>query len=71
MAQRVGHRVVQGGAPHGMPLWVTDGLKEDETALLAHFGAWRQPARRRNQGPRPTPRGMPRPEWLYAQGVQS
>jgi IS1 family transposase len=71
MAQRVVHRVVQVLAPHCIPLCVTDGLKEYGTALLAHFGSWRHPARRRNQGPLPTPRWMPLPALLYAQVVKS
>jgi IS1 family transposase len=71
MAQRVVHRVVQVLAPHCIPLCLTDGLKDYGTALLAHFGSWRQPARRRDQGPLPKPRWMPLPELLYAQVVKS
>ena len=41
------------------------------TALLAHFGSWRHPARRRDQGPLPKPRWFPVPELLYAQVVKS
>ena len=54
-----------------MPLFVTDGLKEYGTALLAHFGSWRQPERRRATGPKPQPRWMPLPTLLYAQVVKS
>jgi hypothetical protein len=54
-----------------MPLFLTDGLKDYGTALLAHFGYWLQPERRRDQGPRRKPRWMPRPELLYAQVVKS
>jgi hypothetical protein len=36
MAQRVVHQVVQGLAPGGLPLLLTDGLQEDTTALLTH-----------------------------------
>src|SRR5262249_57156951 len=49
----------------------TDGLKDYATALLTHVGQWRQPARRREQGPLPKPRWVPVPELLYAQVVKS
>ena len=62
MAPRVGQQVAQGLAPGWVPLFLPDGLKEDGTALLAHFGYWRQPERRRAQGPRPKPRWMPLPQ---------
>jgi hypothetical protein len=71
MAQRVVHQVVQVLAPGGVPLFLTDGFKEYMTALLAHYGSWVQPSRRRAQGPAPKPRWMPRPELLYAQVVKS
>jgi IS1 family transposase len=71
MAQRVVHRVAQVLATGCIPLFLTDGLKEYGTALLAHFGSWRHPARRRDQGPLPKPRWMPVPELLYAQVVKS
>jgi IS1 family transposase len=71
MAQRVVHQVVEVLAPHCIPLCLTDGLKEYGTALLTHFGSWRQPARRRDKGPLPKPRWMPVPELLYAQVVKS
>jgi hypothetical protein len=71
MAQRVGHQVVQVVAPPCVPLWVTDGLKDSGTPCLSHFGSWRQPERHRDKGPLPTPRWMPLPELLYAQGVKS
>ena len=71
MAQRVVHRVAQVLASGCVPLFLTDGLKEYGTALLAHFGSWRQPARRRDQGPLPKPRWVPVPELLYAQVVKS
>jgi hypothetical protein len=64
LAQRVVHQVAPVLAPGCMPLFVTDGLKEYGTAWLAHFGYGLQPERRRDQGPRPQPRGMPRPELL-------
>ena len=54
-----------------MPLFVTDGLKHYATALLTHFGAWMQPARRQDKGPMPKPRWMPLPALLYAQVVKS
>ena len=68
---RVVHQVVQVLAPHCIPLCLTDGLKEYGTALLTHFGSWRQPARRRDKGPLPKPRWMPVPALLYAQVVKS
>jgi IS1 family transposase len=71
MAQCVVHQVAQVLAPGSVPLFVTDGLKEYGTALLTHFGYWRQPERRRDQGLRPKPRWMPLPELLYAQVVKS
>jgi hypothetical protein len=71
MAQRVVYRVVQVLAPTCSPLCLTDGLKEYGTAFLPHCGSWRQPAPRRDQGPLPTPRWMPLPEFLYAQVVKS
>jgi hypothetical protein len=49
----------------------TDGLKDYATALLTHFGQWRQPERRQEKGPLPEPRWMPLPELLYAQVVKS
>jgi len=50
---------------------LTDGLKDDGTAFLTHFGSWTQPERRRGKGPLPKPRWMPLPELLYAQVVKS
>src|SRR5256712_1263304 len=71
MAQRVVHQVTQVLAPGCVPLVLTDGLKDYGTALLAHFGHWRQPERRQDTGPMPKPRWMPLPELLYAQVVKS
>src|SRR5215510_1300668 len=71
MAQRVVHQVVQRLAPGCVPLFLTDGFREYMTALLAHFGYWRQPERRRDKGPLPKPRWVPVPELLYAQVVKS
>jgi IS1 family transposase/transposase-like protein len=70
MAQRVVHQVVQVLAPGCVPLFLTDGFKEYLTALLAHYGHWVQPSRRRAQGPAPKPRWMPLPQLLYAQVVK-
>ncbi len=50
---------------------MTDGLRDYGTALLTHFGDWRQPERRQTQGARPKPRWRPLPELLYAQVVKS
>ena len=71
MAQRVVHQVVQRLAPGGIPLCLTDGLKDYGTAFLAHFGQWMQPARRRDKGPMPQPRWVSLPELLDAQVVKS
>jgi IS1 family transposase/transposase-like protein len=71
MAQRVVHQVVQVLAPGCVPLVLTDGLKDYGTALLAHFGEWRQPLRRQDNGPMPKPRWIPLPQLLYAQVVKS
>src|SRR5262245_62144373 len=45
MAQRVVHQVTRVLAPGCVPLFLTDGLKDYATALLAHFGHWMHPAR--------------------------
>jgi len=71
MAQRVVHRVVQVLAPHGIPWYLPDALKDYGTAFLTPFGSWTQPERRRGKGPWPKPRWMPVPELLYAQVVKS
>jgi hypothetical protein len=66
MAQRVVHQVTQVLAPHCVPLFLTDGLKDYGTAILTHFGHWMQPERHQDKGPMPKPRWMPLPELLYA-----
>jgi hypothetical protein len=71
MAQRVVHQVTRMLASGCVPLFLTDGLKHYATALLTHFGHWRQPERRQAKGPRPKPRWMPLPELFYAQVVKS
>jgi IS1 family transposase len=71
MAQRVVHQVTQVLAPHCVPLFLTDGLKDYGTAILTHFGYWMHPERRREKRPRPKPRWMPLPALLYAQVVKS
>src|SRR5215831_16010339 len=71
MAQRVVHQVVQVLAPGWVPLFLTDGFKEDTTALLTHYGQWVQPARQRAQGPTPKPRWRPASGLLYAQVVKT
>jgi IS1 family transposase len=70
VAQWMVHQVVQVLAPDCGPLFLTDGFKEYMTALLAHYGHWVQPSRRRAQGPAPKPRWMPLPQLLYAQEVK-
>src|SRR4030095_7497404 len=71
MAQRVVHQVTRVLAPGCVPLFLTDGLKDYATALLAHFGQWMHPERRQDKGPTPKPRWMPLPQLLYAQVVKS
>ena len=71
MAQRVVHQVVEVLAPDCAPLFLTDGFKEDMTALLTHYGHWVQPERQRVQGPAPKPRWMPLPQLLYAQVIKT
>jgi len=71
MAQRVVPQVPQVVASGGVPLFLTDGLKDDATALRSHVGQWMHPERRQAKGPRPKPRGMPLPELLYAQVVKT
>ncbi len=71
MAQRVVHQVVQVLPLGCVPLFLTDGFKEYTTALLAHFGQWRQPERRQATGPRPKPRWIPLPALLYAQVIKT
>jgi IS1 family transposase len=71
MAQHVVHQVAGVLAPGCVPLCVTDGLKDYGTALLSHFGYWRQPEQHQAKGPRPKPRWMPLPQLLYAQVVKS
>jgi hypothetical protein len=53
MAQHVVHQVTQVLAPHCVPLFLTDGLKDYGTALLTHCGSWMQPGRRQDKGPMP------------------
>jgi IS1 family transposase len=71
MAQRVVHQVTQVLARDGIPLFLTDGLKDYGTALLTHFGQWMRPERRQDKGPRPKPRWMPLPQLLYAQVIKT
>ena len=71
MAQGVGHQVGQVVAPGGVPLFLTDGYKDDRTAILTHCGSWGQPRRRQATGPAPKPRWRPRPQLLYAQVIKT
>ncbi len=71
MAQRLVHQVVQVLAPDGVPLFMTDGLKDYAIALLTQFGQWVQPSRQQAIGPVRKPRWMPLPQLLYAQVVKS
>jgi IS1 family transposase len=70
MAQRLVHQVTQVLAPHCVPLFLTDGLRDYLTALVTHYGQWRQPERHQAIGPQPKPRWMPAPGLLYAQVVK-
>jgi IS1 family transposase len=71
MAQRLVHQVTQILAPDCAPLFLTDGLRDDLTALITHDGRWMQPERRQGRGPMPKPRWMPLPQLLYAQVIKS
>ncbi len=64
MAQHVVHQVSRVLAPGCVPRCLTDGLKDDGTALLTHVGFWMHPERRQDKGPRPKPRWMPLPGLL-------
>jgi hypothetical protein len=64
MAQRFVHHVAQGLAPDGAPLFLTDGCREDATALLTPYGPWGPLPRRQAQGPLPQPRWIPLPQLL-------
>jgi transposase-like protein len=70
MAQCVVHQVAQVLAPDCVLLFLTEGFKEDTTALLTHFGQWVHPPRRQVPGPVQKPSWMPLPELLYAQVVK-
>jgi len=71
MAQAVLHQIAQLVAPGCVPLFVSDGNPHYLPAMVAHFGHWVQPPRRRAAGPAPKPRWMPLPELLYAQVVKT
>src|SRR5215467_6176309 len=71
MAQRFVHHVVHVLAPDCAPLFVTDGFRAYMTALLTHYGEWRQPPRRQAKGPMPKRRWLPRPQLLYAQVIKT
>jgi IS1 family transposase len=71
MAQRVVHQVVQVLAPGCIPLLLTDGFREDTTALLTHFGPWVHFPRRQAAGPAPKPRWRPLPQLRYAQVIKT
>ena len=69
VAQTVVHLVKQRLVPGCLPLFTTDGLAHYQTALLTHFGHWRQPP------PTPSgrtlkPRWFPLPDLLYAQLIK-
>jgi hypothetical protein len=64
MAQRLVHQVTEVLAPDCVPRFLTDGLKDDATALLPHFGYWLQPQRHQERGPMAQPRWIPLPALL-------
>src|SRR5262245_46835051 len=70
-AQRLVHQVRQVLAPGWVPLFLSDGLKDYATALLAHYGHWVTLPRRQSSGPAPKPRWLPQSELLYAQVVKT
>jgi IS1 family transposase len=71
MAQRIVPQVAQVWAPDALPLFLTDGSKDDLPAILGHFGRWVQLERHPARGPVPTPRWMPRPGLLSAQVIKT
>src|SRR5207253_985224 len=71
MAQCVVHQVGQEVAPGCVTLFLTDGYKDDLTAILTDFGSWVQPRRRQATGPAPKPRWLPLPQLLYAQVIKT
>jgi hypothetical protein len=71
MAPRLVHPVAQVLPPGWVPWFLTDGLKDDATALLTHCGDWGPPPRRQATGPAPPPRWMPVPPLLPAQVVKT
>ena len=66
MEQRVVHQVSRRLGPCCVPLILTDDLNDYATALLNHFGHWRQPPRRPDKGPTPKPGRMPLPARVNA-----
>jgi hypothetical protein len=71
MAQAVLHQLAQLLAPGCVPLFLSDGYLNYLTAIVMHFGCWVQPPRRQARGLALKPRGMLRPELLYAQVVKT
>jgi hypothetical protein len=71
MARRLVHQGTQVLASDCAPLFLTDGLRDDLTALVTHYGRWTQPVRCHDKGPQPQPRWMPLPQLLYAQVVKA
>jgi hypothetical protein len=67
----VGHHSAQGLAPDWAPLCLTDGFRESLPAFLTPLGHWGQPPRRQGQGPSLQPRGLPLPQWRYAQVMKT
>lgn len=70
LAQSFGHQVARGLASGWVPVFPTDGFKEDPTALLARVGHGVPPERRQAKGPMPQPRWMPLPQRRYAQVIK-
>ena len=71
MAQAMLHQITQLLAPGCVPLLLSDGYAHYLTAIVTHFGYWRQPPRRQARGAAPQPRWMPQPGLLYAQVLKT
>jgi hypothetical protein len=71
MAPWVVHHLVQVLAPDCLPLFLTDGFREDLVALVTHYGHWEQCEHPQAKGPIPKPRWLPRPGLLYAQVLKT
>jgi IS1 family transposase len=71
MAQAVVHQIAGLLVLGCVLLFLSDGYAHYLTAIVAHFGCWVQPLRKRAAGPAPKPRWMPLPGLLYAQVIKT